>query len=160
MNTITEAAIAEFNRAVDRLKKGLETTPDDRINWSPSESARTPIDVVAHCAMSINGIQGWLEGKPFPYKDLPDLDRHSREEEAKFTSRDAVLNVLEENGKNYTNWMCGLSEEQLGGQFETGFGVFPMSDAITFVADHLRGHAAQLEYIQTIYGDRGFHMSD
>ena len=34
-----------------------------------------------------------------------------------------------------------------------------MSVAITLPADHMRGHIAQIEYIQTIWGDYDWHVS-
>ncbi len=33
------------------------------------------------------------------------------------------------------------------------FGAVPFATAITFPADHLRGHAAKMEYVQTIWGN-------
>ena len=65
---------AEFLRAKERLCHTLATTPDERINWSPSPTARTPIQQVAHCAQSISGIQGMLAGKPFPYAGIAEFD--------------------------------------------------------------------------------------
>jgi hypothetical protein len=34
-----------------------------------------------------------------------------------------------------------------------------MAMAITFPADHMRGHTAQIDYLQTIWGDHDWHMS-
>ena len=65
---------------------------------------------------------------------------------------------MEKNSKEFIEFLDGLSEEKLESTFETQMGSFPMMVAITFPADHLRSHAAQMEYIQTIYGDREMHM--
>ena len=43
MNEVIEEAKAEYLQAKERLIKALATTPDDRINWSPSPTSRTPI---------------------------------------------------------------------------------------------------------------------
>ena len=32
-----------FKRRASRLAQGLATTPDDRIDWSPAPTARTPV---------------------------------------------------------------------------------------------------------------------
>ena len=34
----------------------------------------------------------------------------------------------------------------------------PMSAGVTFAAYHTHGHVAQMDYIQTIYGDQDWHM--
>lgn len=157
MNETVEAAKAEFTRAKDRVAKALDTTPDDRINWSPSPTARTPLHQVAHAAMSIKGMQDWLAGKPFPFESVADLDSYSRDKEKDFTSREQAIALLEENGAGYLAWLDTLTPEQVSGPFESPMGTFPMASAITFCADHLRAHASQIDYIQTVYGDHDWH---
>ncbi|MBI1757602.1 MAG: DinB family protein [Fimbriimonas ginsengisoli] len=152
------AAKAEFGRAKDRIVKALASTPDDKINWSPAPTARTPIHLVAHAGMSISGMQEWLEGKPFPFESMADLDTFLRKEEQPYTTREQALELLDKNSGPYLAWLDTLSEEKLTSMFETPMGAFPFSDAITWPADHLRGHASQLDYIQTIYGDREWHF--
>lgn len=157
MNDTIEAAKAEFLRAKSRVATGLKTTPDDKINWSPSPTARTAVQQVAHVAISIKGMMDWLKGVPFPYADFAEMDTAARAMEKEYTSRDQVLQLLDENSDAYLGWLDSLTPEFLATTLETPFGSFPMSNAITFPADHTRGHAAQLEYIQTIYGDLGWH---
>lgn len=153
-----EEAKAEFIRAKDRIARGLATTPDDKINWSPSPTARTPLQQVAHAAMAIGGMKDWLQGKPFPFKDFTDMDTTLRAMEKEFTTREQVNELLETNSAAYIAWLDSLSTEQVAANFESPMGTFPMSVAITFPADHTRGHASQLEYMQTIYGDMTWHM--
>ncbi|MHB8635781.1 MAG: DinB family protein [Fimbriimonadaceae bacterium] len=153
-----DAAKAEFTRSMERLIKAYASTPDDKINWSPSATSRTPTELVAHGGMSISGMQGWLAGQPFPFESMTALDDYCRTEEKKFTTRASALAPLEENGAKFLTFLDSLSQETLASTFETQMGAFPMMSAITFPADHLRSHAAQLDYIQTIYGDREMHF--
>jgi len=155
-DTITQTK-AEFTRAKDRLVRALETTPDDRINWSPSPTARTPLEVAAHAAVSISGIRSMLQGKPMPFSGTAEMDSAFREKEKTLTSRTEVLALIEENSNKFLAWLDSLTPEQVAADIETPFGAFPMANAITFPADHTRGHVAQIEYIQTIYGDREWH---
>jgi hypothetical protein len=156
-NIITEAK-AEFVRAKERMIRVLTTTPDDKINWSPGPCARTPLQQVAHGAMSIPGIQGMLVGKPFPYADIVEADAAWRAAEKEFTTREQVLGLLEQGSTEYLAWLDTLTSEQLASTLQLPFGAFPMAAAITFPADHLRNHAAQMDYIQTLYGDRDWHL--
>src|SRR5579862_8149952 len=70
MEDIISQTKAEYNRAKDRIVRDLETTPDDKIHWSPSSTARTPISQVAHAALAVAGIQGMMVGKPFPWANV------------------------------------------------------------------------------------------
>lgn len=164
METLTQTKLsvdeakAEFTRATDRLKKAYAATPDDKINWSPSPTARTATEIAAHSAMSIKGMQGWFAGEPFPFESTKALDDYCRAEESKFKTREQVLSLLEENSANFHAFLDSLSQEKLASTFDTQMGSFPMTSAITFPADHIRSHAAQIDYIQTIHGDREMYM--
>jgi hypothetical protein len=158
MEDVVSQAKAEFTRAKDRIASCLANTPDDKINWSPSATSRTPVQLVAHAAMGTQGINGMLAGKPFPFTSMEDMDAHSRAAEKGFTTREQALGLLEKTSAEYLAWLDNLTPEQIGGMVTLPFGQAPMAAAITFAADHLRGHAGQIEYIQTIYGDQSWHM--
>jgi hypothetical protein len=158
MEGVVNAAKAELANAKKRMEKVLAATPDDKINWSPGPNARTPVQVVAHAALSVTGIQGMLEGKPFPWANIEEADRAWRVDEAKFTSREQVVELLNKNVDTYFAWLDSLSAEQLASEVRAPMGTFPLSTAITFPAFHLSTHTAQLDYIQTILGDRDMHF--
>jgi len=159
MEDIISQTKAEFLRAKARMTHALATTPDDRINWAPSSTARTPLQQVAHGAGAISGIQGMLNGKPFPFAGMAEFDTVLRAEEKEFTTREQALGLLEQNSAEYLKWLDGLTPEQLASTVQPPFGSpIPLAFGITFAAYHLSGHVAQMDYIQTIYGDQDWHM--
>jgi len=155
---IVEDAKAEYNRAKDRLTKAFNTTPDDKINWSPAPTARTPLNQVAHAAMAVAGIQKMFNGAPMPFENINEMDAQWRKEEKQYTTRDQVMDLLNQNSDAYIAWMDSLTPDQVQSTLKAPFGEFPMASAITWPADHLRNHAGQIEYIQTCYGDMDWHM--
>ncbi len=157
-NQLIEETKADFIRNKDGILKNLATTPDDRINWSPSPTARTPLQVVAHSALALGGFHGMLMGAAFPWENIAQADAEWRESEKKYTTRQEVIDLLEENSANYLAWLDTLTTEQLGQPFHTPFGEVPYSVAITFMGNHLFGHASQIQYIQTVYGDLDWHL--
>ena len=156
-NSVTQAK-AEFLRAQGRIAQALGTTPDDKINGSPSLSARTPVQLVAHAAMGTSLVQGMLEAKPFPYASAAEYDAASRKAEKEYTTRAQALGLLEQTSAEYLTWLDTLTPAQLSSTVETFFGPLAMASAITFPADHLRNHAAQLDYLQTTWGDTDWHL--
>jgi len=155
---IVDDAKAEFTRAKDRITKALTTTPDDKINWSPAPTARTPLHQVAHAAMAVSGIHKMFQGEPMPFDNIAEMDAKWRAEEKAFTTRDQALDLLNKNSETYLAWLDGLTPVQVTSTFTAPFGEFPMASAITWPADHLRNHAGQMEYLQTCYGDLDWHM--
>ena len=152
-------AKAEFLRAKARLLVALDTTPDDKLNWSPSASARTPVELVAHAASAVALIQGTISGAPWPYTSLTEADAAFRAADKPFKTRERATDHLAETSDKFIAWLDSLTPEQVGSTVQTIFGSFPMSVAITLAADHMRGHTAQIEYIQTIWGDYDWHVS-
>jgi hypothetical protein len=157
MEDIVSQAKAEYLRSKARVANSLATTLDDKINWSPSLTARTPIEIVAHCASAVHGIQGMLQGKPFPFPSIPEADAAFRLDEKRYKTREQVLTLLDEASNSYIAYLDALTPEQVASTIAIG-GEVPLAAAMTFPADHNRGHAAQIEYLQTIWGDHDWHM--
>ena len=156
-DTITQAK-AEFLRAQERIAHALATTPDDRLHWSPSPTARTPIQNLGHAASMTAMLQGMLTGEPFPFAGIAEADAAARASEKQFTSREQVLEVLEQTSREYVAWLDTLTPEQLAAVVTTPFAAVPLATGITWSAFHMHGHAAQIDYIQTIYGDHDWHI--
>jgi hypothetical protein len=154
-----EQAKQEFLRTKARLERLFEETPEDRINWSPSPSARTPVRLVAHSAMAIGYITQQMSGQPFDLT-LEAADRHFREYEAGFSTRDQALSALNESSDKLLNLYESLTPERLDqvAQLPFGLGHMPVSMWLTVPARHTESHIAQLEYIQSIYGDLDWHL--
>ena len=146
----------EFLRAKAQLIRALEKTPDDRINWSPSETARTPVHIVAHAECAIEFIHQMMMGKPFDIATTADADRYFLDAERPYTTREDALSLLESKSDAFVTWLESVTAEDLAvmAPMPFGMGAVPVSLGITFPAMHTQGHTAQIDYIQTIYGDR------
>jgi len=158
MENVVTAAKAEFDRAKGRLIRALETTPDDKINWTPAGTARTPVQLVVHGGIGTSLVLGMLQEKPFAYAGTSDFDSKSRLAEKEYNTREQALAFLESTSGEFFAWLDTLTPEQVASTAETPFGPWPVAVAITFPADHLRNHAGQIEYIQTILGDHDWHL--
>jgi hypothetical protein len=159
MEDSVSQAKAEYLRAKGRLVVALDTTPDDKLNWSPSASARTPVELVAHAASAVALIQGAISGALWPYASLTEADAAFRVDDKQFKTREQAKGHIEETSNKFIAWLDSLTPEQVGSTVQMIFGSFPVGVAITFAADHMRGHTAQIEYIQTIWGDYDWHVS-
>jgi hypothetical protein len=156
-----EQAKAGFLQAKGRVAHALATTPDDRLNWSPSTTSRTPLQVAAHAAGVVKNLHETLNGNTFEGGTTAEADASFREWEKQFTTREQIVNLLEENSAAYLAWLDSLTPERLDADVKLPFnlGSAPLTLAITFQALHLNHHAAQIDYIQTIYGDHDWYVS-
>lgn len=154
MEDAISQAKADYLRSKEYMVKALAATPDDRINWSPASTARTPVELVGHSAIVTDRIRQMIMGTPLSFTTTAEIDARLREEDKAFTTREKALELLEKNSAAYLAWLDTLTPELMASSPELIFGPVPMTFAITLPAAHLRHHAAQLDYIQTIYGDR------
>jgi hypothetical protein len=157
MENPVEQAKADLGRAAGRLKTLLTKTPEDKLNWSPSPTSRTPVQIVGHSATSIEGIQSMLMGEPFAFSSTAEMDSRLMESEKEFTSPEQVTELLDKNTAAYDAGLDSLTPEQVASTVHSPMGPMPLSVAIMFPAMHTLGHCGQLEYVQTIYGDRDWY---
>lgn len=158
MNPI-ENAKAQVAQATEQLKKVFSHVPDDRLNWQPSPSSRSPIMQVAHSAESLWHIQEMLQGRPYSAPTMAEADAAFMANDKAFSTREEVLEVLDRNTAAYLATLDELDPEQLEREVALPFhlGSAPLIAILAVGADHTRWHAAQLDYMHTIYGDRDWH---
>jgi hypothetical protein len=159
---LIERVKGDFQQACTGLLNALSSTPDDRLHWSPSETARTPLQVAKHAADAIESMHGNAMGNTFPIQTTEEADRYFMARDKEANTRLEVEDLLERNGKTFLAWLDTVTAEQLDEVVPLPFGLpnVPVSFAVSFMPLHLMWHTAQITYIQTIYGDRDWHMGD
>ena len=145
--------------SLDRIKRILERTPDDRLLWSPALTARSPLAQVVHAANSINHIHTAMKGTRYATPTMAEADAEFLALEASFTTREQALALLDKNSQAYLDWLDQLPDENLSDMVPLPFdlGEAPMEFMLIMPAWHTNDHAAQMDYIQTCYGDRNWN---
>ena len=156
MNSQIEAAANEMELLKAQFLRALVNTPDDRLNWSPAPLARTPLQLMAHSSYSLGFIQTMFAGSPYPVPTMAEADAGFMEMDAKIDSREEAIALFESKVEAMVTYLRGLTTEDLDRQIEMPFklGQAPLRAIIGVGAMHTRSHLAQLEYVQTCYGDR------
>ena len=87
-------------------------------------------------------------------------EKEFRGDERGFTSRSGVVALFEQNSAVFVEWIDALGEDGIGDPitFPFGLGTGTVLHGMFAPARHTEGHIAQLEYIQTIYGDQDWHI--
>lgn len=132
--------------------------PDDRLDWQPSDSARSALDLVREIALS----GAWFVALARGEKVEAGEDHAERERE-----RAAELKTLEEcetQARRDTSELCAMisrsGSEQLEEEVKLPFGggmTVTKADLFGMHYSHLVYHSGQINYIQTLYGDAEMH---
>jgi len=154
-----ENAKAVVARATEQLAKSFSHVPDDRLNWRPSETARSPIMIVAHCAESLGHLSEMLKGTTYSIPTMAEADAIFMQNDTQLRSREEALDALHRSTEAYIQTLDSLATAGVEGEVNLPFGLgsAPRSAMLSVGADHTKWHTAQLDYIHTIYGDRDWH---
>ncbi|HLO98411.1 MAG TPA: DinB family protein [Fimbriimonas sp.] len=156
MNPEIELTIGKLTDMKGRLERVFANTPDDRVAWSPSPTARTPLGQVAHCANSLGFIATMLEGTPYGAPTTVEADKNFLELEKEVDTREKATELLNRNFDRYITLLQNTTAEDLDKMIALPFGMgeAPFRFVMSAGYDHTLCHLGQLEYMQTIYGDR------
>ncbi len=150
-STLTEIAEA-VDMARKRLLWALSHVPEDRLAWSPAPTAKTTMQIVGHVTSANRFFLSVLENSAPQDATAPDGDVPTTREEA-VTSIDATTDAL-------LDAIRSLKPEDLEAKRTTPMGEISVSFVLRIAPLHTFGHAAQIEYLQSCWGDTDFHWND
>jgi len=140
---LRSAAAGRLRFALHRLLASFEATPDDKLDFKPSETANSIRDLVVHI-LSGNGYVGGSLGLELAPAEGP-------------TDRESLVARLNESTETIAKALESLSDDQVNGTVEFFGHSMPMPTFMFVDEWHYTRHTGQLDYIQTIYGDLEDH---
>ena len=153
-----DGAKASLQGAKEKLLKSFASVPDDKLTWSPSETARSAVWLVAHCGTANQAFAAILTGKPLPFpsdpKEVAEIIRNAGRE---ITSREEAVRLLETSTAEVLAALDATTEDKLASSPNSPFGPLPYGFWMAVPGGHIGGHTQQLEYLQTIWGDLQDH---
>lgn len=136
--------------SLSRLRDTLNHVPDDRLLWTPSPSARPALKIAAHVALSNRYFASVLRGDKQDERSVSDVVEDIVRQEAPFQTRAEVNRILEETTGEVLAAYDRLSAERVSDP--------RVAFIMTLVGRHADGHAAQIDYLQTTWGDMEDHF--
>ncbi len=136
----------------------FQAVPDDKLNYSPSATAKTPLRLAAHLSVANSAFAGLLRGEPAPDIPLPEMIQWMDQQERQITTRDEAVQALETSKTEVCSAIANLTPEAIASTIKTPFGEMPATFLMQLCGLHPACHASQIDYIQTIYGDMEMHM--
>ncbi|HLO98842.1 MAG TPA: DinB family protein [Fimbriimonas sp.] len=154
-----QTCIDNLNQESQRMLKLLSFVPDDKLNWAPSSSARTALQLVAHCAVTNPVFQAVITSNlPDPCPEPGEFFALLKEQELAVTTREQAIELLTKSTADLSSAMSAVDDAQMATSPNSPFGPLPMGFWLGVTHAHFAGHNGQLEYLQTIWGDLDNHM--
>lgn len=158
LNELIQNTKESVVQAKTQLLKTFEFVPDDKLNWSPSPTARTPVWIAAHCGASNLAFAAILRGEePLLPSDPKEAEAVVRAGGKEVTTRSEAVQSIEESTTKVLSALDDLTPDLLATTPNSPLGPLPFTVWMQVPAMHMTGHHNQLEYLQTIWGDIQTH---
>lgn len=142
----------------ERLLRSFDFVPDEKLNYSPAETARTSLQIVAHCGAANTAFATIIRGEDLQMPSDPvEAARIIRQSGMEIKTREEAVRLLEESTDQVLAALDKVTPEMLDTSPMSPFGPFPFVFWMNLPGMHMNGHVSQLEYIQTIWGDLETH---
>lgn len=135
--------------------RNFSKVPEDRLNWTPSPAAKSPIRIAAHTALYSARFAEMIETRQAPQPEDLDAWLEQRDsEELAVTDRREVERIFREGTARVLAALDTLTPEELDGVVDSGQGwTMPMSFLLGLPGWHATLHCGQIDYLQTCWGD-------
>jgi hypothetical protein len=167
METMTapdlSTTIAQLKEATESARHHLLNTfayvPDDKLGWSPSSTARSAVHIVSHCGMANQAFAMVIRGEELPVMGTPEeASEMIRNAGRNITTREEAVKLVEDTTDEVLRALETITPDRLDTNPNSPFGPMPFTFWANLPSMHMSGHAHQLAYVQTIWGDLTDHI--
>jgi hypothetical protein len=143
--------------AMDRFLHDLSFVPADKLTWSPTPTAKSALEIAAHCAGYSGEFSSIISAGKFPWsveefrgRVQSAIDSITTLEQAETMLRNGIADTIAA--------LDTVRPEQIGAIIDAPHGRTPFKFFLTLPAFHLETHGAQIDYLQTCWGDLEVHL--
>ncbi|WP_348221011.1 DinB family protein [Capsulimonas sp.] len=144
--------------SMDRFLNDLSFVPADKLTWRPTPTAKSALDIAAHCAGYSGAFASIISAGKFPSRVEDFLDPIQAAIES-ITTLEQAETILRKGIADTIAALDTVTPEQVGAMIEApALGSTPFNFFLTLPARHLENHGAQIDYLQTCWGDLEVHF--
>jgi len=133
--------------------------PEDKINWSVEDQGRTVIDQLQECARAPLWYIYIGENLQTPDKIDREIYKKLTEESKAWSTIDECEAKCKENTAKLFEWIKSVPDAEIEKSYKLPVSDQPLSVAQLMQAHHVHlvYHTGQINFIQTLYGDKEAH---
>lgn len=156
---LQDLIIRQTQKAMQDILRAVEALPVDRRDWQPSETSRSALHQLQEVAMVPDFYLRLLESG-----EMPPMDDHARQRTAEIRAGLADYEACRQAVMASTAKLClaikDFPDERLDEEVSLPFGggmMMTMAELLALHAWNTTYHLGQINYIQTMLGDRDMH---
>lgn len=135
--------------------KALSHVPDDKLDWTPTPTAKSAIRIAAHTAIYAGNFAKMIRDRRLPFGDeIPEFVARNQAAEVAITSKAEMEQVFRKNTDEVIAALDTLTPEDVVLVLDTSLGwTVPMTRLMNLPGWHATLHTGQIDYLQTCWGD-------
>ncbi|HXH62412.1 MAG TPA: DinB family protein [Fimbriimonadaceae bacterium] len=152
---VQDFLVFETKRATEAFFETARKVPADKLEWSPLDSGRTVLSQAQECAMSPTWATSIIAAGKFDW-DEAKMEKVKAEQESWKTLDDCEA-ACAKNAAQLIELIEGMPDGRLEETIEIPVGKDPkwrIVDLLHLQIWNLHYHTGQVNYIQTLYGDK------
>ncbi len=160
METLIASCKEGAVKGMEHFLKVFSFVPDDRLNWTPSPTAKSALRIAAHTAVTVGNFAKMIRARKLPTGDeIPELVARTEAAEAEISSRAEMESVFRKNTDEVIAALDTLTPEDIGTTLDTSLGwSAPMTFLMKLPEIHAMAHTSQIDYLQTCWDDQIVHF--
>jgi len=145
---------------MEHFLKVLSFVPEDKLDWSPSPTAKSARKIAAHTAVYPSAFAKMIRDRRLPLGDeIPAFVAHMADAQNSLTDLAEIEAQFRSGTEELLAAFDGLTPDAVGLILDSGQGwTMPMTFLMRLPGVHAAGHAAQIDYLQTCWGDEQVHF--
>lgn len=150
---LIEQCKTRATNAMEMFLRNLSHVPEDRLEWSPSPTAKSALQIAAHVAAYSVAFPSVIRTGKFP-DTADEFLGPINERIGTITTVQEAEKVLRQGIADTHAALDGVRPEQIESSVETPIGTTPFLFFMTIPSVHLLIHTGQIDYLQTCWGDQ------
>lgn len=151
MNAI-DYIIVETQKALTTVIERARKVPADKLEWSPLDEGRTVLNIVQECTHSVLWPVELIETRKFEMNE--EVMAKYKAECAEWSDLDKCEAAMTERFETLKSCLAGLTDSQLEEKIAVPWGDMSVLGAADITHWNCLYHTGQINYIQTLYGDK------
>ena len=156
-NPVIQLCKSRATEAMNYFLCTLSFVPEDKLRWSPAPTAKSALEIAAHCAGYSGGFAKVISAGAFPST----VEEFLSPIRAVISSISTVREAEEVLRKGIADTVSALDKvptDMIEASILTPQGSTAFRFFLTIPSAHLTGHAYQIDFLQTCWDDQVVHF--
>jgi hypothetical protein len=154
--SVIESAKKDAVTGMEWFLRNLSHVPKDKLEWAPSPTAKSALQIAAHVAVTQGNFANMIRARKLPInEEIQTFFERTAAEEKALTDIDKIIALFRKNTDEVLSALDELKPEDAEIVLDSSQGwTMPMSFLMKLPAYHAIGHTAQIDMLQTCWGDQ------